>query len=188
VGAEFRPRRRATRLLPHWLRFFHLLCGKPAEYNRFRHRRTNCQFIVVSSQHSKERPKREAPSEVWPFNALGPRFSLGFCCAPFIREPFRTRIFARRTILVSGPHGRFAGNDCANAMALATHTPRPIHRHDVPCHRAGNDRLAGSGVDREVRRTQSLARCWFRCGMLSSGTGDGLRGERMGSGELFPSV
>jgi hypothetical protein len=33
---------------------------------------------------------------------------------------------------------------------LAVHTSQSVHRDDVPSRRAGNDRLAGSGVDREV--------------------------------------
>ena len=35
--------------------------------------------------------------------------------------------------------------------ALAIQPSQPVHRDDVPGHRAGNDRVAGSLVDREVR-------------------------------------
>jgi hypothetical protein len=37
-------------------------------------------------------------------------------------------------------------------MALAVHSSQPVHRHHVPGRRAGDDRVAGSGLDREVRR------------------------------------
>jgi hypothetical protein len=37
-----------------------------------------------------------------------------------------------------------------SAMALVVHSSQPIHRPDDPGSRAGNDRLAGPGVDREV--------------------------------------
>ena len=39
-----------------------------------------------------------------------------------------------------------------NAMALAIHSSQPVHRDDVSSRRAGDDRVARPGVDREVRR------------------------------------
>jgi hypothetical protein len=39
------------------------------------------------------------------------------------------------------------------ALALAIHTSQPVYRDDVPVRRAGNDRVAGPGVDLEVKGT-----------------------------------
>ena len=36
------------------------------------------------------------------------------------------------------------------AVASTIHPPQPIRRDDLPSRRAGNDRVAGPGVDREV--------------------------------------
>jgi hypothetical protein len=35
---------------------------------------------------------------------------------------------------------------------FAVHSPKPVHCHHIPIHRAGNDRLARPRVDREVTR------------------------------------
>jgi hypothetical protein len=53
-------------------------------------------------------------------------------------------------ILVPGPHERIVGDDLQNAADLAVHSSQPFHRHDVIGRRAGNERVAGSGVEREV--------------------------------------
>jgi hypothetical protein len=39
----------------------------------------------------------------------------------------------------------------SEAVALAIQPSQPLHRDDVPSRRAGHDRVAGSGVDREVK-------------------------------------
>jgi hypothetical protein len=38
--------------------------------------------------------------------------------------------------------------------SLAVHPSPPIHRNNIPRRRAGNDRVAGPGVDREVKRSR----------------------------------
>jgi hypothetical protein len=67
--------------------------------------------------------------------------------------------------------GRAAASSCrecgqlviSTAMVPAVHPPQPFHRHDLPGHRAGNDRVAGPGVDREVKRLYTDAdRCLKR--------------------------
>ena len=49
---------------------------------------------------------------------------------------------------------------------MAIQPSRPIHRDHIPGRRAGNDRLAGPGVDREVTRAALTRQHWDR-GMLS---------------------
>jgi hypothetical protein len=62
------------------------------------------------------------------------------------------RIHAERTVLVPGPHERLAGDGLTTPLALAIHPPQPVHRHDVSSRSAGNDRVAGPGLDWEVMR------------------------------------
>jgi hypothetical protein len=54
------------------------------------------------------------------------------------------------TSLLPVPRDRFARNGFPTSLALAIHSPLPIHRDHVSGRRAGNDRVAGPGVDREV--------------------------------------
>ena len=54
-------------------------------------------------------------------------------------------------LLVPHTCERHAGDDLPTALALAIHPSQPIHRDDIPSRRAGNDRVVGPGLDREVR-------------------------------------
>ena len=58
-------------------------------------------------------------------------------------------------LLAPRPHQWRVGNGLPTSLALAVHTSQPVHRDDIPGPRAGNDRLAGSGVDWEVIGDQS---------------------------------
>jgi hypothetical protein len=51
-------------------------------------------------------------------------------------------------------------------MALAVQPPHPLHRNNLPRPRAGNDRVAGSLVDREAMKVAVTRQLWDR-GMLS---------------------
>jgi hypothetical protein len=53
-------------------------------------------------------------------------------------------------ILVPGPHERIAGNDLPTPLAFAIQPSQLVHRNYTSGRRAGNDRVAGPGVDREV--------------------------------------
>jgi hypothetical protein len=46
-------------------------------------------------------------------------------------------------ISAPGPRERGAGAGPQNAVALADPSSQPIHRYDLPGHRAGHDRMAG---------------------------------------------
>ena len=54
-------------------------------------------------------------------------------------------------LLVRRLHNGLAGNTLPTAVdALAVQSSQPVHRDNLPGRRVGNDRLAGSSVDREV--------------------------------------
>ena len=57
-------------------------------------------------------------------------------------------------VLVPRPRKRVPSRNRPTAYALAFHSSPPIHRHYLPSPRAGNDRLAGPSVDREVKRCE----------------------------------
>jgi hypothetical protein len=60
--------------------------------------------------------------------------------------------FCLASVLVPDPHERISGDGLPTAMAVTVHSSQPIHRDDVSRRRTGNDRVAGPGVDREVKR------------------------------------
>jgi hypothetical protein len=65
------------------------------------------------------------------------------------------------TLLVPSSYERIGGNAFPTTLALAIQSPQPLYRDNVSGHRARNDRVARSGVDREVKGDSPQPLCVF---------------------------
>ena len=121
-------------------------------------------FDEWSAYAPHERPNwtmdSEPADQSWnmPHPTTGPRRTTGSC--HFFRAysyrlgqgPLGTPHSLLLPYLVPCSRERIAGDGLSNCDGPAVHSSQPVHRDDVPSRRAGNDRVAGPGVDREVKR------------------------------------
>ena len=103
-----------------------------------------------------------------PVEQVGPVTPLNFVTRwGFAIVPFHVSLSSRGYLLIvpfwlPSPRNRLAGDAFPTAVVLAVQPSQPVHRNDVPGRRAGNDRLAGSLVDREVTRRDAFRRILSR--------------------------
>jgi hypothetical protein len=145
----------------------HIYTGENADCRASSRRATHRLELVWAAVHNERSSNKK-----WRCKEVG---RMGILFATHVES-----LGSYRAILVSSLCDRIASDGLSTTMASTLHPSQPIHPHDLPGRRAGNDRVAGPGVDWEVKRTWRLQECGMLTDEVRVRWGEPQRRERCG--------